>query len=179
MSAVDALRALAARFQDEHIIPHCVKCAQPCCKLDDVVLDLSFAQVQTLYRIGSTKKAFDQALPPMIKRQGDRYYAHGTTCPAYDTATKLCRVYTTKAKPEGCTDFPIYVDDGDSDDDADALLVADRRCEAVRAHEAALVAAAAKAGATERDVDDDFPDLFLHLRIPLAPPPKAQPKRRR
>jgi Fe-S-cluster containining protein len=113
--------------QDRVIIPHCPSCSRPCCRLTDLVLDLDWTEVQTLYRIGSSKRAFDAKLrdgsgPTSIRAQDGRYFAHGEPCPAYG-ADQRCGVYNTKAKPIGCSDFPVYID-GD-------VVVADKRCEAL------------------------------------------------
>ncbi len=145
---------VVAAFQRERVIPHCPRCSRPCCALTDVVLDLSFAQVQGLYQIASSKKAFDRALPPSIRTQGGRYYAHGAPCPAFDTAAQSCRVYGTATKPQGCSDFPVY-------EDGEAVTV-DLRCEAARAHLPALrERLVAAVGALDERPDDEFPDTFV------------------
>jgi Fe-S-cluster containining protein len=51
------------------------------------------------------------------------YYVHRKPCPAYDEASGSCTIYGQDLKPEGCTDFPVYEDEGD--------IIADLRCEAV------------------------------------------------
>lgn len=152
-----SLRALlqaAKAFEADVVVPHCVRCARPCCGLSDVVLELSFAQTQRLYSITSSKKDFDAALPSMIKKQGDRYYAHGEPCPAYG-ADKRCGVYSTSTKPQSCSDFPVY-DDGDA-------VTADLRCEAVRDNLAELRKRlrAVAAGRLVEERDPDHPDTFL------------------
>ena len=118
-TAVDAHQARA-------IIPHCAVCTKPCCALDELVLELDWPRAQKLYQIRGTRSAFDQKLhegdgPPEIKEARGLYYAHSKPCPAY--VDKQCSVYGTATKPEGCSDFPLYVD-GDA-------VTADRRCEAV------------------------------------------------
>jgi Fe-S-cluster containining protein len=109
------MKDFAQRWQREHVIPHCPECAKPCCNLDELVLDLDKRELRELYGIGPKK------LPAHIKTQDGRYYAHGKPCPAY-VDTK-CTHYATR--PEGCRDFPIYVD-------GDAMTV-DLRCEAMNA----------------------------------------------
>jgi Fe-S-cluster containining protein len=120
------VQAAIHAYQQQAIIPHCVRCSRPCCALTDVVLDLSWQEAKTLYRIGSSKRTFDEGLqrgePAHIRKQDGRYFAHAAPCPAY-REDKRCGVYDTAAKPAGCSDFPVYVD-GD-------VVVADRRCEAL------------------------------------------------
>ncbi len=155
-------------FQREHVIPHCPQCSRPCCALTDVVLDLSFAEVKGLYRITSSKKDFDRALPSSIRTQGGRYYAHGSPCPAFDTTAQTCRVYATSTKPVGCSDFPVY-------EDGDAVTV-DLRCEAAREQLPALRARLVEVvGAVDERRDADFPDTFVSFTTRSA----ATPKRRR
>lgn len=145
---------VVAAFQREHVIPHCTRCSRPCCALTDVVLDLSFAEVKGLYRISSSKKAFDRALPPSIRTQGGRYYAHGSPCPAFHTTAQTCGVYGTSSKPQGCSDFPVY-------EDGEAVTV-DLRCEAARQHLPVLRARLTEAlGAVDEARDADFPDTFV------------------
>ena len=123
---------LLEQFADEHqrqaIVPHCPTCKNPCCNLSQVVLDMTWQQTQTLYRITSSRREFDESLrggqgPPAIRRRGTTYYAHGSPCPAFHVSTHACGVYGTAHKPRSCSDFPIYRD-------GDALTV-DARCEAV------------------------------------------------
>ena len=115
------MKDVAADIQQRSIIPHCAVCARPCCKLDDVVLELDWKRAQALYQITSSRRAFDRSPPPDIKVHRGRYYAHGKPCPAY--VDRRCAVYGTDVKPPECSDFPIYAD-------GDALTV-DTRCEAV------------------------------------------------
>ncbi len=151
------------------MIPHCPRCSRPCCALTDVVLDLSFAEVKGLYRITSSKKAFDRALPPSIRAQGGRYYAHGNPCPAFDLTSQTCGVYGTDLKPRGCSDFPVY-------EDGDAVTV-DLRCEAAREHLPVLRARlAAAVGAVDEDRDVDFPDTFVSF-VARSPPAAAGRRR--
>ena len=145
-------------FQREHVIPHCPQCSRPCCALTDVVLDLSFAEVKGLYRITSSKKDFDRALPSSIRTQGGRYYAHGSPCPAFDTTAQTCRVYATSTKPVGCSDFPVY-EDGDAvteDDthaDTAAVTEAEPEKQPLSEGEAVAVAQTEKTGESEAVVD--------------------------
>lgn len=165
-----ALLTAAKKFEADVVIPHCKHCVRPCCGLSDVVLELSFAQVQTLYAITRKKQDFDQSLPAMIRKQGDRYYAHGEPCPAY-TQAKTCSIYSTSLKPQSCSDFPLY-------DDGDAVTV-DLRCEAVREHlEELRTRLRAVAGARfQEESDSDHPDVFLSF-VPSAPPPSQTPPKR-
>ena len=117
-----------AQYQNEVIIPHCQSCKRPCCKLTDVVLEFDWRHLVAFYQIEQGQKAFDRSLrdntgPSYIRKQADRYYSHGSPCPAYDAATHRCRQYNSRLKPVGCNDFPVYLDD--------QRIVADKRCEAV------------------------------------------------
>jgi hypothetical protein len=146
--------AVVSDFQRDVVIPHCPRCSRPCCALTDVVLDLSFGEAKSLYRIASSKKEFDRALPSSIRRQGGRYFAHGSPCPAFNTAAQTCGVYGTSTKPQGCSDFPVYRD-------GDAVTV-DLRCEAARSHLSGLRDRLADAvGPIDETRDDEFPDLFV------------------
>ena len=156
------MRAAAHAFERDVVIPHCASCSRPCCGLTDVVLELSFQQVDALYQIGKPQKDFDRALPSMIKKQGDRYYAHGAACPAFNTADHRCRVYETKTKPQECSDFPVYDDDD--------VITADRRCEAVDANLADLrrrlrAAVSDPALLVDEEPDGEFPELFVTFAI--------------
>lgn len=166
-----ALLRAARAFEDDVVIPHCVSCARPCCGLTDVVLELDFQQVKDLYKIERSKKELDRALPSSIRKQGERYYAHGEACPAYDLTTKKCRVYATKTKPQECSDFPLY---GDGD-----VVTVDLRCEAVAAHVEALRARlrAAVPGVVEAR-DAEFPDTFLTFRPAPLTSTKSKAKKR-
>ncbi len=159
---LDALEARAKKFEADVVIPHCSVCKRPCCALTDVVLDLSFTEAAGLYAIGTNKKKdFDANLPAAIKKQGPRYYAHGTPCPAYDVEGHRCEVYETPKKPRGCSDFPIY-SDGDG-------VTADLRCEAVFAARESLQpllqAAVGDDVIVHEDEDEQFPDFFVHFSI--------------
>jgi Fe-S-cluster containining protein len=151
---VKGVADVVADFQREVVIPHCPQCVRPCCALTDVVLDLSFAEVRGLYQITSSRRDFDRALPSSIRTQNGRYYAHGAPCPAFHTTTHSCRVYGTRTKPRGCSDFPVY-EDGD-------VVTVDLRCEAARSHLSVLRAELAHAlGDVDERRDADFPDTFV------------------
>lgn len=124
----EQLRQATADFQDRHIIPHCTQCSQPCCKLETLVLDLSWKQVKVFWKIEESRAAFDQKLargqgPQEIRESQGRYYIHSKPCPAYDLSRGQCQVYGQPLKPPGCSDFPVY-EDGDR-------IMADLRCEAL------------------------------------------------
>lgn len=124
----ERLALAAASYQEAAVIPHCAKCLAPCCRLDPLVLELDWKQVKALWRLDESRAAFDRRLsagkgPAEIRPLNGAYYAHGKVCPAYDVAHRLCRVYGQALKPRGCSDFPIYEDQGS--------VVADLRCEAV------------------------------------------------
>lgn len=124
----ERLTLAATRYQEAVVIPHCAKCLAPCCRLDSLVLELDWKQVKAFWRFDESRAAFDRRLsagkgPVEIRPMNGAYYAHGKACPAYDEAHRLCRVYDQALKPRGCTDFPIYEDQGS--------VVADLRCEAV------------------------------------------------
>lgn len=127
-SLAQTLARLAATYQNEEVIPHCASCARPCCKLDALVLELEWKQIRTLWRIEEARPAFDRRLaagkgPVEIRESGGLYYVHSKPCPAYAPAEGGCRIYDQPLKPVGCSDFPVYEDDGD--------IIADLRCEAV------------------------------------------------
>ena len=159
------MAAAAQAYQERVVIPHCTSCSQPCCKLHTVVLELTGPQVEVLYAIGKTPARHAAGLaralaagtaPPHLqahlKEQHGTFYAHGAPCPAYDTTSQLCTVYGTPHKPQGCSDFPLYLD-GDG-------LTADLRCEAI--DPAALAAELSAANAGHRVVqtpDAQFPVL--------------------
>ena len=151
-----SLRTLAATFQTARIIPHCPTCARPCCGLTDVVLDLSRAEADTLYRIGrrSSKR---QPLPSTLREEAGRFYAHGAPCPAY--VDQRCSIYGTPNKPSGCTDFPLYLD-GD-------LLTADRRCEALEEHLTELRTRVDEVLGAElvELADPDFENVFVYFGV--------------
>ena len=168
-----ALLQAAKAFEADVVVPHCPACSRPCCGLSDVVLELSFPQEQRLYAITRPQKDFDAALPPMIRKQGGAYFAHGAACPAFDTHSHRCGVYGTDAKPQSCSDFPVY-DDGDA-------VTADLRCEAVRtnleqlrARLAAVVAVSGGQLVEERDPDhaDTFVSFLQRPSAKTAKKPK-------
>lgn len=152
------LAAAAAAYQASSVVPHCAACAQPCCRLDALVLELDWRQVKTLWRLGESRTAFDRRLaagggPEEIRAGNGLYYVHRKPCPAYDEARHACRVYGQDIKPAGCSDFPVYEDEGS--------VVADLRCEAVNLD--ALVAWLARALGPEFRIvpsaDEEFPFL--------------------
>ena len=122
------LASAVATFQAETIIPHCKQCKKPCCKLETLVLEINWKQLKTFWQRTEPRATFDRCLasgkgPQEIRAGNGLYYAHGKACPAYDEANQLCKVYDHELKPVGCTDFPVYQDQG--------YVIADRRCEAV------------------------------------------------
>ncbi|UCV21976.1 YkgJ family cysteine cluster protein [Ferribacterium limneticum] len=152
------LAAAAAAYQAAVVIPHCAECSKPCCRLDPLVLELEWKQLKTLWQIEESRNAFDRRLvsgqgPEEIRAGNGLYYAHGKACPAYDQAQGSCRVYGQEVKPVGCSDFPVYEDQGS--------IVADLRCEAVDLK--ALVAWMARAVGPEfrivHSADEEFPFL--------------------
>jgi Fe-S-cluster containining protein len=172
----DALQKAAASYQDARVIPHCTACANPCCRLDSLVLELEWKQVKVLWRIEESRAAFDRQLaagkgPQEIREGNGLYYAHSKPCPAYDETQGSCRVYGQALKPAGCSDFPVY-DDGDR-------LIADLRCEAVDLD--VLIDWIAQAIGPEfrivRSGDRDFPFLVsLSVRRENARPKSRKPR---
>jgi len=151
------LASVAGAYQSASVIPHCPRCASPCCKLDKLVLELDWAQVKGLWKLEESRKAFDQRLatgrgPIEIRPANGLYYAHSRPCPAFDPASG-CRVYRTPLKPVGCSDFPVYEDQGG--------IVADLRCEAVslEALKAAMAQALGEGFRIKQSADPDFPFL--------------------
>ena len=163
--AAQALADAAADYQTSAIIPHCPTCAAPCCKLDKLVLELDWAQTKGLWRLEESRKEFDKRLatgkgPIEIRPANGLYYAHSRPCPAFD-ASVGCTVYTTPLKPMGCSDFPVYENEGE--------IMADLRCEAVdlEALRAALTQALGPDIQIRQRADRDFPFLVtLALRKP-------------
>lgn len=163
MSARDTRRRLAstlaeaaAAYQAAAISPRCTACLRPCCRLDPLVLELDWRRLKGLWRLDESRAAFDRRLaagkgPVEIRARDGIYYAHRKVCPAYDEARRTCRVYDQALKPPGCTDFPVYEDQG--------CLVADLRCEAVDL--AALTAWVARALGNGfrvvQSADEEFP----------------------
>ncbi|MDE2441527.1 MAG: YkgJ family cysteine cluster protein [Betaproteobacteria bacterium] len=122
------LAVAAAAYQVTNVIPHCAQCANPCCKLESLVLELEWKQVKFLWKLDESRPAFDRRLasgkgPEEIRAGNGLYYVHRKPCPAYDELQGSCRVYGQEIKPPGCSDFPVYEDQGS--------VVADLRCEAV------------------------------------------------
>lgn len=177
-SIADTLAAAAATYQTATVIPHCRQCARPCCKLDALVLEMNWRQIKTLWRIEDARPAFDRRLaagdgPVEIRAANGRYYVHSKPCPAYD-ASGGCRIYGQDLKPQGCSDFPVYEDDGD--------VIADLRCEAVDL--AALSEQLAQALGPEVRItsraDAEFPflvTLTVKKRPATRPAGKPQPRR--
>lgn len=152
------LAKAAAEYQSSAVIPHCTACTKPCCKLDALVLELEWRQVRQLWKIEQPRAAFDQQLargdgPVEIRAANGLYYIHSRPCPAYDSACGTCSVYGDPVKPVGCSDFPVYENDGE--------ILADLRCEAVDLD--ALSAALARALGPDyrivRSADREFPFL--------------------
>jgi Fe-S-cluster containining protein len=153
----EILSAAADDYQNEHIIPHCPQCAEPCCKLNALVLELDWKELKAIWQIDEPRKVFDKRLasgkgPQEIRPANGLYYAHKKVCPAYDPG-QGCRVYNQDVKPPGCSDFPVYEDGGD--------VVADLRCEAVDVEQLAerLVQAAGTGYRTVKTADEQFPFL--------------------
>lgn len=154
------MRAAVDEIQRTSIIPHCPVCTKPCCNLDELVLEMEWRSAQALYQIKSTRAAFDKALhegegPEDLKESHGKYYAHTKPCRAY--VDKKCSVYGTDKKPEGCSDFPLYVD-GDA-------VTADKRCEAVDVDAIHAQLEQALGRALTRSVDDQF-DFFVTFEVP-------------
>jgi len=138
------------------VLPHCDRCHRPCCGLETLVLELTWARVRGLWGATGPRAEFDRALargegPTEIRPQDGLYYAHGRACPAY--RDRQCGVYGTPIKPPGCTDFPVYEEDG--------ALVADLRCEAVDLPtlETDLVEALGPGWSVGRSENPEFPFL--------------------
>lgn len=152
------LRAAADAYQTAQVIPHCAVCTRPCCRLDVLVLELSWKQVKVLWQRDEPRAVFDQQLaagqgPEEIRAADGRYFAHRKACPAYDEMHKNCRVYGQPIKPLGCSDFPVY---GDGD-----CITADLRCEAVDL-DALVASVECRLGPAFRVIpsaDRDFPFL--------------------
>lgn len=165
--AEDLARAASA-YQVAEVIPHCASCAQPCCRLQSLVLELEWKQLKSFWRLDAARPAFDRRLaagegPAEIRAANGLYYVHGKACPVYDEVDGSCQVYDRAIKPVGCSDFPVY-EDGD-------CLVADLRCEAVDlAALTGYVARSVGPGARIVQVaDEEFPFLVtLSLRASRA-----------
>lgn len=158
------LATAAAAYQEAVVIPHCPTCAQPCCRLDKLVLELEWQQVKLFWHLDESRKSFDRRLaagngPVEIREGNGRYYVHSKPCPAYDETGHGCRVYGQSIKPPGCSDFPVYEDGGE--------VVADLRCEAVDLDALAerLARAVGPGWRIVRSADAEFPFLVtLSLR---------------
>ena len=173
------LQAAADSYQKAQVIQHCAVCANPCCRLDRLVLELTWKQVKVFWQLDEARAAFDRRLasgkgPEEIRAADGLYFAHRKVCPAYDETGHSCRVYGQEIKPVGCSDFPVYADGN--------CLTADLRCEAVDID--ALVAWVARAlGPAYRIVqsaDRDFPFLVtLSVRKQGGKPPVRNQQGRR
>jgi Fe-S-cluster containining protein len=152
------LATAADAYQVADVIPHCPKCSKPCCRLDALVLELNWKQLKGLWKIVEPRNAFDRRLasgkgPEEIRAADGLYFAHRKVCPAYDEAHGSCRVYGQDLKPTGCSDFPVYEDQGS--------VTADLRCEAVNLE--TLAASLARTVGPEfrivQSADKEFPFL--------------------
>lgn len=172
-----SLAKVAADYQAEAVIPHCASCSRPCCRLDVLVLEMSWPQVRTLWQLSESQAAFDARLaagrgPEEIRPWQGLYHVHSKPCPAFDASCGRCKVYGQPAKPAGCSDFPVYEDGGE--------LVADLRCEAVDV--AALSARLAQAlgeGARIVEAADRAYPFLVTLSVTRAKPRRAAPSTRR
>jgi len=120
------------------------------------VLELTWKRLQGLWNLSVPRRVFDLGLrrgegPPEIRARDGLYYAHGRVCPAYRGGE--CSVYGSWLKPPGCSDFPLYEEDGG--------LVADLRCEAVDLEEVEeeLRRALGPGNRVERCPNPEFPFL--------------------
>ena len=119
----EVVEAVQARW----VLPHCRRCAQPCCTLETLVLEFNWRQLRLLWGIRKPRREFDARLsqgrgPEEVRTQNGLYYVHKKVCPAYRDGR--CSVYGSDLKPSGCSDFPLCVDDNGD-------LLADLRCEAL------------------------------------------------
>ncbi|MDH5178290.1 MAG: YkgJ family cysteine cluster protein [Gammaproteobacteria bacterium] len=127
VSSQRSIQTVLDQYQRQVIIPHCHRCTKPCCSLNEVVLEFDWKQLQDFYQLETGQNAFDRSLkngtgPHWIRKKNDLYYAHGSPCPAYDTASRRCSYYQSRLKPQNCSDFPVYLDN--------ETIVLDSRCEA-------------------------------------------------
>jgi Fe-S-cluster containining protein len=160
----ERLTVAAADYQAAVVIPHCAECVKPCCRLDPLVLELDWKQLKALWQLEASRAAFDRRLssgegPEEIRAGNGLYYAHRKVCPAYDETHRSCRVYDREFKPSGCTDFPVYKDQGS--------IIADLRCEAVDLKVLAtwIARAVGRAFRIVQSADAEFPFLVsLSLR---------------
>lgn len=169
------LAEAAAAYQVAAVIPHCAQCANPCCRLNALVLELEWKQVKVLWRLEESRPAFDRRLssgkgPEEIREGNGLYYIHSKPCPAYDETGGSCKIYGQDIKPSGCTDFPVYEDE--------RSVIADLRCEAVDL--AALKTWLASAVGPEfrivESADAEFPFLVT-LSLKKAGGRRGQPGR--
>lgn len=123
-----------------------------------LVIELEWKQVKVFWRLDESRPAFDRRLaagkgPEEIRAGNGLYYIHSKPCPAYDETAGSCRVYGQALKPPGCSDFPVYENDG--------CVVADLRCEAVDLDTltARLALAAGPGFRIVRKADAEFPFL--------------------
>ncbi len=156
----------AAAYQAAEIVPHCTVCANPCCKLQSLVLELDWKQLKSFWKLEESRPAFDKRLaagkgPEEIRAGNGLYYIHGKVCPAYDQSCGTCSVYGQDIKPVGCTDFPVY-EDGN-------ILVADLRCEAVdlKALTAWIARSIGPGFRIVQSADEEFPFL-VSLEVKAA-----------
>lgn len=168
----EALGRFAAAYQAEAVVPRCGACRRPCCRLETLVIELDWPRLRALWGLTEGRAGFDARLargegPAEVRAEGDLYYAHGRVCPAYQDG--VCRVYDTALKPGGCTDFPVYEEDGG--------LVADLRCEAVDLAdlETRLLAALGPDARVRRRPDREFPFL-VRLAVKGAAPALPRPR---
>ena len=122
-----------------------------------------------------SRREFDQLLergegPTEIRSQDGLYYAHGRVCPAYRGGR--CEVYTSRLKPTGCSDFPLYEENGG--------LVADLRCEAVVLEEVegALRQTLGTRYQIKRSRNPEFPFLVTWRARRIRPKRRQRSKRR-
>ena len=67
-------------YQRAHVIQHCAVCANPCCRLDRLVLELNWKQVKVFWQLDEARAAFDRRLalkgPEEIRAADGLYFAH-------------------------------------------------------------------------------------------------------
>ena len=79
------LTAAAATYQVAVVIPHCAKCAKPCCRLDPLVLELNWKQLKTLWQIEESRTASDGGYP-RVKAPRKSGRGMGSTTPIAKSA---------------------------------------------------------------------------------------------
>lgn len=104
------LASAAAAYQTAAVIPHCTRCAKPCCRLDTLVLELEWKQLKSFWHLEASRNAFDKRLnsgkgPEEIRAGNGLYYIHSKPCPAYDEAGASCRFYGQALKPQAAPTF--------------------------------------------------------------------------